>query len=162
MWWPESARLPRLPGMPVVRRMLGMLGLSVLAPIVGAVVGGARGAESEPAPTARARDLSERARELLATAFREPLSLTELAIDIIGAEAMTPSGRDAASGVGQDDVGAPYSSQAWVTTFIGARPGTIYSGSSEIQRNIIGERVLGLPREPQVDQGVAWKDLRRA
>jgi AraC-like DNA-binding protein len=47
--------------------------------IVGAVVGGARGAESEPAPTARARDLSERARELLATAFREPLSLTELA-----------------------------------------------------------------------------------
>jgi alkylation response protein AidB-like acyl-CoA dehydrogenase len=89
-------------------------------------------------------------------------ALTELALDIIGPEATAPSGRDAASGVGGDDVGAPYSSQAWVTNFIGARPGTIYSGSSEIQRNIIGERVLGLPKEPQPEQGVAWKDLRRS
>jgi alkylation response protein AidB-like acyl-CoA dehydrogenase len=89
-------------------------------------------------------------------------ALTELAVDILGVDAIAPSGRDAATGVGPDDVGSPYSSQAWVTNFIGARPGTIYSGSSEIQRNIVGERVLGLPREPQVDQGVAWKDLRRA
>jgi len=88
--------------------------------------------------------------------------VTELAVDILGADAIAPSGRDAASGVGPDDVGSPFSSQAWVTNLIGARPGTIYSGSSEIQRNIIGERVLGLPREPAVDQGVAWKDLRRA
>jgi alkylation response protein AidB-like acyl-CoA dehydrogenase len=89
-------------------------------------------------------------------------ALTELAVDVLGVDATVPSGRDAASGVGPDDVGSPFSSQGWVTNFIGARPGTIYSGSSEIQRNIIGERVLGLPREPQVDQGVAWKDMRRS
>jgi alkylation response protein AidB-like acyl-CoA dehydrogenase len=87
--------------------------------------------------------------------------LTELALDLLGAEALAPAGRDAASGVGIDDVGSPYSSQAWVTTFMGARPGTIYSGSSEIQRNIVGERVLGLPREPRADTG-PWNETVRS
>ena len=73
---------------------------------------------------------------------------TELAVDILGAEALPPSGRDAAFGIAADAVGSPFSARAWVTTFIGARPGTIYSGTSEIQRNIVGERVLGLPASP--------------
>ena len=87
--------------------------------------------------------------------------LTELALDIIGADAMVPSGRDAATGVGIDDIGSPFSSQGWVTTFMGARPGTIYSGSSEVQRNIVGERVLGLPREPRNDTG-PWNETVRS
>ena len=44
-----------------------------------------------------------------------------------------------------DDAGAPNSSASWVDTFLNARAGTIYAGSSQIQRNIIGEMVLGLP-----------------
>jgi alkylation response protein AidB-like acyl-CoA dehydrogenase len=40
----------------------------------------------------------------------------------------------------------------WAYNFLWARAGTIYAGSSEIQKNIIGERVLKLPREPRADR----------
>jgi len=75
--------------------------------------------------------------------------VTELGVDILGAEAMTPSGRGPASAFQTDDAGAPNSSASWVDTFLNARAGTIYAGSSQIQRNIIGEMVLGLPKEPR-------------
>jgi alkylation response protein AidB-like acyl-CoA dehydrogenase len=43
----------------------------------------------------------------------------------------------------------------WAYNFLWARAGTIYAGSSEIQKNIIGERVLRLPREPRADRAAA-------
>jgi alkylation response protein AidB-like acyl-CoA dehydrogenase len=74
--------------------------------------------------------------------------VSELSVDIIGAEAMTPTGRRPSSAFQTDDAGAPNSTNSWVNTFLNARAGTIYAGSSQIQRNIIGEMVLGLPKEP--------------
>ena len=72
----------------------------------------------------------------------------ELAVHIIGADAMTPTGRLPSSSFSTDDAGAPNTTGSWVGTFLNARAGTIYAGSSQVQRNIIGEMVLGLPKEP--------------
>jgi alkylation response protein AidB-like acyl-CoA dehydrogenase len=75
--------------------------------------------------------------------------VTELGVDILGASAMTPSGRGPSSAFQTDDEGAANTSNSWVSTFYNARAGTIYAGSSQIQRNIVGEMVLGLPKEPR-------------
>ena len=40
----------------------------------------------------------------------------------------------------------------WAHAFLWSRAGTIYAGSSEIQKNVIADRVLGLPREPRADR----------
>ncbi|MEY2581675.1 MAG: hypothetical protein QOE09_1524, partial [Ilumatobacteraceae bacterium] len=78
--------------------------------------------------------------------------VTELSLDIMGAYAMTPTGRRPSTAFQTDDAGAPNSSSSWVGTFLNARAGTIYAGSSQIQRNIIGEMVLGLPKEPKAPE----------
>ena len=64
--------------------------------------------------------------------------LGEIAMGIEGSDGLLRPGGD----------GYPVSS--WQNVFLSSRAGTIYSGTSEIQRNIIGERALGLPREPRV------------
>lgn len=75
--------------------------------------------------------------------------VTELSMDIMGADAMVPTGRRPSSAFGPDDAGAPNSTNSWAMTFLNARAGTIYAGSSQVQSNIVGEMVLGLPKEPR-------------
>ena len=63
--------------------------------------------------------------------------LGELAIDVLGPAGMVAGG------------GFPYELDEFQRTFLFSRSETIYGGSNEIQKNIIGERVLGLPPEPK-------------
>jgi alkylation response protein AidB-like acyl-CoA dehydrogenase len=75
------------------------------------------------------------------------VAATELALDIQGLAGLVPDGRGPLRAVRTDDPGAPNSSGSWLGAFLNARAGTIYAGTSEVQRNILAETVLGLPRE---------------
>jgi alkylation response protein AidB-like acyl-CoA dehydrogenase len=50
---------------------------------------------------------------------------------------------------------------AWTEHVLGAPGYRLAGGTDQIQRNIIGERVLGLPAEPRVDKDVPWSQLGR-
>jgi len=48
----------------------------------------------------------------------------------------------------------------WAGALLSAPAAAIAGGTNEVQRNIIGDRVLGLPREPHVDRDVPFRELR--
>ena len=75
--------------------------------------------------------------------------LQELAIGLLGADAVAWPVADVEAG-------------EWIVQFLRTRANSIEGGTSEIQRNIVGERVLGLPREPDPFKGAAWRDIPRS
>jgi alkylation response protein AidB-like acyl-CoA dehydrogenase len=66
--------------------------------------------------------------------------LGELAMDVLGAEATVHD-----AGVAES---LSYAPSPFQRLFLFSRADTIYGGANQIQRNIIGERALGLPKEP--------------
>ncbi|WP_406330891.1 acyl-CoA dehydrogenase family protein [Streptomyces sp. NBC_00203] len=67
----------------------------------------------------------------------------------LGELAVLVRGAGAAVGPADWSTAAPYELDAFQHLFLFSRADTIYGGSDEIQRTIIAERVLGLPREPK-------------
>lgn len=92
-------------------------------------------------------------------AFAEENQRTsELCVNLLGAEGMLygsnyPQVRPVESAMSGGDMRK---------AFIRMRANSIEGGTSEVMRNIIGERVLGLPGEPRNDKDVAWKDVPRS
>ena len=77
------------------------------------------------------------------------LRMSELAMAIMGPAGLVPEGRRPARSYRTDDPGVPNDTASWANIFLlNARSGTVYAGSSQVQRNILGETVLGLPKEP--------------
>jgi alkylation response protein AidB-like acyl-CoA dehydrogenase len=83
----------------------------------------------------------------------------ELCIDLLGADALVGYDYEMRRADVVGLVGPPGSSRKM---FLRSRANSIEGGTSEIQRNILGERVLGLPGEPRVDKDVPWSQVARA
>jgi alkylation response protein AidB-like acyl-CoA dehydrogenase len=89
--------------------------------------------------------------------------LQKLAVDLQGAYGVAWEG----------DGIVPTGELAWVSTatddhraiargFLRAQANTIEGGTSNVMRNILGERVLGLPKEPDPSRDLPWKDVPRS
>ena len=129
---------------------------------------------ARPTPTARARSTTRAVQDRLAQFETELTGLRALCRDLVERtrpgtsvrptprsssciysellQRMTDFGAEIAGLAAQTVLRKPMSSGwesgAWVLDFIGSWEWTIPGGTSEIQRTIIGERGLGLPREP--------------
>jgi alkylation response protein AidB-like acyl-CoA dehydrogenase len=118
------------------------------------------------------RDLAElyargRAVQLFATLLRDESQAGRLpgargsVAKLAGSELGRFAGNVAADVLGDQLAGFDSDEMSAVTTLIVAAPGSaIAGGTSEIQRNIIGERVLGLAKDPGVDRATPFNQLR--
>ena len=77
------------------------------------------------------------------------LRTQELAVDLLGVDALAWDG---------DPLVYPRE----VYGFLRSRANTIEGGTSEVNRNVLGERVLGLPREPDPWLDAPWQDVPRS
>jgi alkylation response protein AidB-like acyl-CoA dehydrogenase len=76
----------------------------------------------------------------------------EIARDLIGMDALLVGSRE-----GQKTL----RSRSWYSGYMFSKALTIGGGTGEVQRNILGERVLGLPAEPDDSTGRPWSETMR-
>jgi alkylation response protein AidB-like acyl-CoA dehydrogenase len=76
-------------------------------------------------------------------------------LDLLGAVGLVHDDRGDSTPVASPHGGDP------IRRFLRSRAYTIEGGTSEIMRNVLGERVLGLPAEPRGDRGRTWAETRQ-
>ncbi len=84
-------------------------------------------------------------------------AISELCVDLMGPEGMLFESYE----MNRERTMAASRSSDPRASFLRSRANTIEGGTSEVMRNILGERVLGLPGDVRVDRDVPWKDVPR-
>ncbi|HEX8804030.1 MAG TPA: acyl-CoA dehydrogenase family protein [Acidimicrobiales bacterium] len=87
------------------------------------------------------------------------MRIYELCVDLLGADALDGYDYEMRRAEQLGLVGPPGSARKM---FLRSRANSIEGGTSEIQRNILGERVLGLPGDVRVDKDVPWSQVPRS
>jgi alkylation response protein AidB-like acyl-CoA dehydrogenase len=80
----------------------------------------------------------------------------QFCMDLLGPEGLLYHGYDMHGPHREGDWRGPIQQR-----YLRSRANTIEGGTSEVMRNILGERVLGLPGDLRADAGMAWKDVPR-
>jgi 3-oxochol-4-en-24-oyl-CoA dehydrogenase len=82
----------------------------------------------------------------------------ELCVDLLGTDGLLIDTYERFAPTGTSLDGVRDVRKSWLRSLANS----IEGGTSEVQRTILGERVLGLPGEPRVDKDVPWRDVRRS
>ena len=84
-------------------------------------------------------------------------AISELCVDLLGPEGQLYTDYDSPR---RESVGFYSGDPRYF--FLRSRANSIEGGTSEVLRNILGERVLGLPGEPRTDKDLPWRDIPRS